>query len=258
MIPRLIPCLTLVNGQMYRTKNFKKPTYVGDPINAVRIFNEKGADELAIFDIGKEKLLHTQGHLKALKSITDQAFMPTSYGGGVRHVDDVKKAFDVGFDKIILSKTLLQTNNWPSVIEAAAKIYGSQSVSFALDVYHMPVMGWQVRGRPRRFGGMAEVLALAETIVASGAGEIMVRDVAKDGHNQGVNEMLVSAVSSQLAVPVVAVGGVYDIAHVRAAMTAGAQSVACGNWLTYQGRRQAVLINYPARDVLDDLFGVKL
>ena len=257
MIPRLIPVLTLVDGHIYRTTNFSSPSYVGDPINAVRIFNEKGADELVIFDIGDSKFLHDTIKFKDISNITSQAFMPTAYGGGVRNIDDVYKIFDAGFDKVILGSTSIKNSSDFKFVSQVASIFGSQSVSYTLDFIKSRFFGDRVRGFKSSFFKNIDILQFVNNLLDSGIGELIVRDVSCDGKNNGANNNLIKLVSSNCNIPVIATGGIYTFEDVKSSLGAGAHSIASGNMFIYQGKRKAVLINYPKREELDVLFGVK-
>lgn len=257
MIPRLMPALTLIDGQINRTQKFSSPKYVGDPINAVRIFNEKGADELIIFDIGENKQIQDPSRFKEMGNITAQAFMPTAYGGGVKCVDDIYRVFDTGFDKVILGKSSISKSGDLNLISEAAKVFGTQSISFSLDFIKHRLFGPQVRGCKTQIFGDMDVCGFSEKLVEAGVGELIVRDVNYDGGNAGANLELISSIASKITIPVVAAGGIYTLSQVKEALEAGAHSVAAGNMFVYQGKRKAVLINYPNREQLDELFGVR-
>lgn len=252
MQPRLMPVLTLIDGQLYRTSQFKMPKYVGDPINAVKIFNEKMVDELIVFDIGQDKLINKPSFYQVMEDISSQAFMPISYGGGIKTLDDVKKVFDSGFEKIILNTCLFTS---PEIIPEIATIYGSQSVVVSLDAkknilgssYHPYYSGGRKKAR-------LECVDAAKRAESLGAGEIIIRDINRDGLMDGMNCLLISKVSDSVSIPVVAAGGAWTMAHVKSAISAGAHSVAAGNMFVYQGRRKAVLINYPTQNELKETF----
>ena len=119
MIPRLIPALTIVNEKLVRTKMFKKPSYVGDPINAVKIFNEKGADELIVFDIGRDKNIRTPAGLSILRNIADRAFMPLAYGGGITDLNCARAVIELGYDKIVLSSRQIANHGFHLIDQVA-------------------------------------------------------------------------------------------------------------------------------------------
>lgn len=253
MLPRLMPVLTLIDGLLYRTTRFKSPEYVGDPINAVKLFNEKMVDELVIFDIGKNKLIRSSNFKETMEDISSQAFMPISYGGGVGSLDDAKKIFDSGFEKVILNTCLFTK---PHVVSEIAKIYGSQSVVISLDVKR----DFWGKLYPFHSGGIVKVkdgyVSVAKTAESLGAGEIVIRDINQDGVMDGMNLSLITEIADSVAVPVVATGGAWSMNHVKDAISAGAHSVAAGNMFVYQGARKAVLINYPTQSELKEVLNV--
>ena len=256
MIPRLIPALTIVNEKLVRTRMFNKPSYVGDPINAVKIFNEKGADELIVFDIGKAKNFSTPGGLTILRNIADRAFMPLAYGGGITDLSHARTVIEVGYDKIVVSSLQLARHG-VRLVEELARVYGSQSVAVALDVGRTFYGKESVRGFTWHVSS-SRITELAISYVNAGAGEIIVRDISRCGMGQGPNLGLLKAVSASVEVPVVCAGGVRDLEDVKSALDAGAQSVSASNFFVYHGPRSAVLITYPDRKDLDAVLGVNV
>lgn len=256
MIPRLIPAITIVNEKLVRTKMFKNPSYVGDPINAVKIFNEKGADELIVFDIGVDKNLSTPNGLSILRNIADRAFMPLAYGGGITDLIHARAIIEVGYDKIVVS-SLQVAKHGLRLIEEVARVYGSQSVAVALDVGRTFYGKEAVRGFSW-YTSSPNITDLANSYVDAGAGEIVVRDISRCGMGAGPNLGLLNKVASSVEVPVVCAGGVRGLEDVKSALTAGAQSVSASNFFVFHGPRSAVLITYPDRRDLDASLGVNL
>jgi imidazole glycerol-phosphate synthase subunit HisF len=253
MLPRLMPVLTLIDGQVYRTKQFKNPRYIGDPVNTVKLFNEKMVDELIIFDIGNKKQIRLPHFSSVMQDITSQAFMPMAFGGGVFSVADAKKVFDAGFEKVIINSALFIN---PNIVEEIASIYGSQSVVVSIDLTK------NIWGNPKLCTRVAtkiqyeNYLSLAQVAEKLGAGELIVRDVQKDGLMQGMNLDIVRQISTAVNIPVVATGGAWDFNHIKDAIASGAHSVAAGNMFVYKGKRQAVLINYPSKNEIKEIFDV--
>ena len=254
MIPRLIPALTIVDEKLVRTKMFKNPSYVGDPINAVKIFNEKGADELIVFDIGRDKNIRSREGLFFLQSIADRAFMPLAYGGGLSDIDDARAVIDSGYDKLVISCRQV-INHGFQLIEETARLFGSQSVAVAIDVDQNIFGAPKLRGQPW-YKRIKNVEEFARNFVKAGAGELIVRDIARCGVNRGPNLDLLQSVSSSVEVPVVCAGGIRDMEDVNHAILAGAHSVSASNFFVYHGNRNAVLITYPERSQLDTILGV--
>jgi cyclase len=254
MLPRIMPVLTLIDCQIYRTKQFKSPRYVGDPINAVKIFNEKEVDELIIFDIGKDKVVKSSDFVIKMREISSQAFMPLSYGGGIASLDEAKAVFDAGFEKVIINTAFFDT---PELIEKIAGVFGSQSVVVSIDVKNSFLFGSSkvyTRGKKR---SKFDCISAANKAESLGAGEVIVRNISNDGMNGGIDKELISSIAKEITVPLVATGGIASLSDVKEAISCGAHSVAAGNLFVYNGAREAVLINYPDSKELERVFDVK-
>ncbi len=253
MLPRLMPVLTLIDYSIYRTTKFKNPKYIGDPINSVKLFNEKMVDELIIFDIGNNKSIKRDEFTETMRDITSQAFMPLAFGGGVLSIDDARKVFDAGFEKVILNTAIFKN---PNLIKEIASTYGSQSVVVSIDVKKNIFGNTKIHTRSRTINSYPDYLSLAIRAQELGAGELIIRDVQKDGLMEGMNLNLIASISSEVSIPVVATGGAWTYQHIKDAVHAGAHSVAAGNMFVYKGPRKAVLINYPSNNDIKDIFNV--
>lgn len=250
MLPRIIPVLTIINGQIYRTKKFKSPKYVGDPINAVKIFNEKKVDELVIFDIGSKKAIEGSSFIRQMQNITQNAFMPLAYGGGIKTMQDVERVFESGFDKVILSNSVI---NDDGLIKGIANRYGSQSVAFCLDLKSSALFGTYINKMNPLSSKSKKYLSKCRELEHIGIGELIIRDISHDGMNIGINTEIIKEISEAVNIPVIATGGVYSLEHIAMAIEAGAHSVAAGNMFVYQGKREAVLISYPNEDIMREV-----
>jgi cyclase len=249
--PRVIPCLLIDGLGLVKTIKFKDRTYLGDPVNTVRIFNEKGADELALLDINAS--VRGMGpQFDLLAEISSEAFMPLAYGGGITSLDEIRHILGLGYEKVILNTTAATT---PTFIDEASRMFGRSTIVVSIDV------------RRPRFGGPEVVTASATRKVASspvdyatdmvrrGAGEIVLTSVDRDGTQKGYDVELVRAVSSAVNVPVVACGGAGSIADLGAAVDAGASAAAAGSMFVFSGKHRAVLITYPRDPDLEACFG---
>ncbi|MCE5343281.1 MAG: AglZ/HisF2 family acetamidino modification protein [Eubacteriales bacterium] len=247
--PRLIPCLLISEGNLVKTRKFKDPTYLGDPINAVKIFSEKCVDELCVQDI-RVSQTGAEPDYALLSEIATEAFMPLSYGGGVRSVAQMRRLFHIGFEKLILN------TGWqehPELLGEAAALFGSQSVIASIDVkqdvlrrYHCVTCDGTraVEGSPMELARRAE---------AAGAGEILLNNVDRDGLMQGYDLKLVKSVAEAVNIPVIACGGAGGAADMAAALAAGAHAAAAGSMYVFYGPRRAVLIHAPEEKELYDL-----
>jgi cyclase len=246
-LPRIIPCLLLRNGGLVKTVRFAEPKYVGDPINAVKIFNDKQADELALLDIAASR----EGRgpdFRLLQDVADEAFMPLAYGGGLRSLDEIRRLFQIGFEKAVLNSA---PSSDPTLLRAAADRFGSQSVVYSIDVRGNGVFthgGTKADGR--------DPVEAARWGEAQGAGEILLNSIDRDGTREGYDLDLVRRVSAAVRVPVVAVGGAGRLEHlVEAIRSGGASAAGAGSLFVFHGRHRAVLISYPGRAALQEAFG---
>lgn len=245
---RVIPVLLLKGRSLYKTRAFGRAVYIGDPINAVKIFNDKGVDELAIFDIDASR--ERRGpDLGFLKEFAEECFVPLCYGGGVHSVAMAESVFKAGVEKVSLNNALLHDSE---LLHAIAKNSGSQSVVAAVDV-------------KRNFWGIPRVMRHAPTLKSTnldlvdwvrcledmGAGEILLSSVDRDGEAHGYDLELIKLVSTSVDVPVIALGGARCTADFKAAVEAGATAVAAGQMFVFHGRHRAVLINYPSPQELE-------
>lgn len=244
---RVIPVLLLRNRGLVKTVKFKDAKYVGDPINSVRIFNEKEVDELVFLDIsatpeGREP------NFDMLQDIAGEAFMPMAYGGGLNSIDQVRRVFSLGFEKVILN-TAGYTN--PGLISEAVSIYGAQSVVGCVDVRRTLLGRYELHthsGARRQQGSLVQHLANLEKL---GVGEILINSIDRDGTQTGYDLKLLREVSHAVSVPVIACGGASSIDDFVAAVhEGGVSAVAAGSMFVFMGPHRAVLINYPDRKLL--------
>lgn len=247
---RVIPCLLLSRGSLVKTVRFQKARYVGDPLNTVRIFNEKEVDELLILDIDARRRGEPV-NFRLIEDIAAECFMPLSYGGAVQGVDDVDRLVSLGVEKVALNTPIFEN---PDLLGEIASTWGSQSVIASLDVKRSRFGKYSVvaRGGTRRTNlELESAVKLAEEL---GAGEILLTSVDRDGTYEGFDLELVERGSSAASVPVVACGGAGSIRDLAKAAHAGASGVAAGSLFVYQSRAMGVLINFPSRDRLEATF----
>lgn len=243
---RVIPVLLLHKGGLVKTVKFKNPTYVGDPINAVKIFNEKEIDEIAVIDI--DATLERRGpDMQRISEIAGEAFIPLAYGGGISTIDQVRQLFYLGVEKIILNHQAFKST---AFITQAASMVGSQSVVVSIDVKKNLFGKYRVYIR----SGMQQIhedpVSYALKMQEAGAGEILLNNIDRDGTYGGYDLNLVRQVSSVLSIPLIACGGAAEIADFTAAVQHGASAVAAGSMFVFQRPHRAVLISYPGQDEL--------
>lgn len=240
---RIIPVLLLEQGRLVKTTRFAKPSYVGDLVNSVRIFNEKEVDELAILDIGASKRGQTP-NFKLIKEITDECFMPLAYGGGITDVAHVRRLVEMGVEKVVINSAAMVR---PEFVTEAAMAVGSQSVVVSIDVKKGLFGGYGARAvSGSRKVEAASVPALVERMVQAGAGEILLNNIDRDGTLLGYDHELLRLVTAATSVPVISCGGARDVSDlVLAAAQSGAAACAAGALFTYRGPHRAVLLSYP-------------
>jgi cyclase len=248
---RVIPCLLLRNGGLVKTLRFSDPKYVGDPVNAIRIFNDKEVDELIVLDIlaSKEGREPDYG---LIERFAGECFMPLCYGGGVRKLEQAQKLFALGVEKICVQAAALENLRLVSDI---AERFGSQSILVSVDVkknwLRKPSLYSAATGKFQS-RGWQEFLREA---VAAGAGEVVLNAVDKDGTMQGPDLDLIREAAALVPVPLIAVGGIGSLAGIKSAVEAGASAVAAGAFFVFHGPHRAVLITYPRYRDLEDLLG---
>lgn len=247
---RIIPCLLLHDGGLVKTVKFKSPKYVGDPINAVRIFNNKGVDELVFLDIDASK--ENRGpDLRLIADLASECFMPFAYGGGVTSVEMIRTILGIGVEKVVLNQSALKDL---SFVKSAVAHFGSSTILVAIDVKKDFWGNYKVYNHVSRKTIMTSPFEYAKHVQEAGAGEIFLNDVDRDGTYEGLNIELISKVNSNLQIPLVACGGASGLENIAETIkVAKVGAVAAGSMFVYQGPHRAVLISYPSRK---DLIGL--
>jgi imidazole glycerol-phosphate synthase subunit HisF len=246
---RVIPCLLLRDGGLVKTTRFDRPRYVGDPINTIRIFNEKEVDELMVLDIAASR--QNRGpDFRLIEQFAGECFMPLCYGGGISLVEQARQLFALGVEKICLQTAVLKDL---SLITRIAERFGSQSVVVSVDVKR------NLLRQPRLYSAMTRRILKGSwsrhmcELVTAGAGEVLLNAVDRDGMMNGMDLDLIREASCAVDVPVTAVGGVGSLADIKAAINAGASAVAAGAFFVFYGPHRAVLITYPRYEELEEL-----
>lgn len=247
---RIIPCLLLKGGGLVKTVRFKSPTYVGDPRNAIKIFNEKEVDELVVLDIAATPAAKPPD-FALISELTSECFMPMAYGGGVASLGEVERLLKIGVEKVSLNTAACEN---PALVSEAAKAFGSQSIVVSIDVKK------NESGQPTVFtrAGTRDLgidpAGFAKAMENAGAGEILLTSVDRDGTMTGYDLDLVRRVSEIVTIPVIACGGAGSTEDLASAIReGGASAAAAGSIFVFHGKLRAVLINYPSRAILDRL-----
>lgn len=242
--PRIIPSLLLHNKGLVKTVNFKSPKYVGDPINAVRIFNEKEVDELAFFDIDAT-VLNKEPDYILIEKLANQSRMPLCYGGGVKTVEQAQKIFGLGVEKIALSSSVLQN---PQLVTQIAQRVGSQSVIVVLDIKKKILGGYEVFTHNGKTPTGINPINFTMELEQLGAGEIIINSIDQDGVMKGYDLNLIDKIAETISIPLTVLGGAGSLSDIEKVIEKhGVIGVAAGSLFVFKGPYKAVLINYPTQ-----------
>lgn len=250
--PRIIPCLLIHNGGLVKTVQFGSPKYVGDPLNAVRIFNEKEVDELMVVDIDASRLNRPPNE-KLIAQLAAECRMPLCYGGGVKTVEQLERLIGLGVEKVAISSAAVDD---PELVSRAAERVGSQSIVVVIDVKisgllrnKIEVVTLNATKRTK-----LEPIAFARKMQDLGAGEIIINSVDRDGQMQGYDMELVARLRQAISVPLTVLGGAGSLEDIRQLVqNYPVIGAAAGSLFVFKGKYKAVLINYPDRNHRDTL-----
>jgi len=250
-IKRLIPCLLLRNRGLVKTVKFRESTYVGDPINTVKIFNEKEVDEIFFLDIDATNA-HKEPPYDLIQNIAGECFMPFAYGGGINSLQQIEKIIASGAEKIIINTSAFTKKGF---IREAVNHFGSSTIAVAVDVKKEFLKGniVYVNGGKRSTG--INPVQYVRMVEDEGAGEILINSIDRDGMMGGYDLDLIKSVSKAVKLPVIACGGAGKLSDFSDAVkSGGAAAVAAGSFFVFHGKRKAVLITYPSYSEILDLF----
>lgn len=239
---RIIPCLLMHDGGLVKTQQFKDPKYVGDPLNAVKIFNEKAVDELMFLDIDASAKGQPP-NLQLLRSLAVESRMPLAYGGGIQTAEQAAKIIAMGFEKVSISAAALKR---PALIKEMAEAVGGQSVVVTLDVRKNKLLGgYTIYTHNGREKHKADLIEFCQQVIELGAGEIVINSIDRDGMMNGYDLALAKEVRSQTNTPLSFLGGAGTVEHLQELIDAvGIVGAAAGSMFVFKGAFRAVLINY--------------
>ncbi len=249
MQTRVIPSLLIHKGGLVKSVQFKDYKYVGDPINAVKIFNEKEVDEIAVIDIDASKE-NKAPNIEKISEIASEAFMPMAYGGGITTIEQIKEILYNGIEKVIINKAAHTT---PHLITQAANLFGNQSIVVSIDVKKVFLKGYRVFIENGKKNTGLHPVEFAITAEKLGAGEILLNSIDKDGTFTGYDVALIQQVSKAVNIPVIAIGGASSVEDFAKAKQAGASAVSAGSMFVFQRPHKAVLISYPTRKEIKEI-----
>ena len=243
MRKRIIPTLLLKSGEIYKTRKFKKPSYVGEPINIVRIFNEKEVDEIIILDIDAS-LKKMSPNIELLRKIASECFMPLSYGGGIDSVEIGREILAVGIEKLVIN-----SNAWTNkeLIPNLVSKFGRSTIIGSIDYKRT----WRGYSKTRIKSGTKSInkspIVCAKILEELGVGEIMINSIDRDGELVGYDHETIKKITSFSNIPIIASGGANSLEEINKVIDiSGASAAAAGAFFIYQGKHRAVLISYPS------------
>ncbi len=243
---RVIPVLLIHKGGVYKTTRFAKPVYIGDPINAIRLFNDMEVDEIVVLDIDASKEVREPDY-SLIQELASEAFMPFAYGGGISTVEQATRILQCGVEKVVIGHAALSQ---PELINRSSKTFGSQSVIACINYTKKAFSGFHVFDHVGSRSTSLKLIDAVNSYVLSGAGEVFLHCVDRDGMMQGLDTDTISMVAGAVEIPIIACGGAGQLEHLQAASRCGANAVAAGSMFVFHGRQKGVLINYPKESIL--------
>jgi len=248
--PRIIPCLLVHEGGLVKTQRFRDPKYVGDPINAVKIFNEKEADELMVLDIDAA-ILGAEPNFRLIAQFAAECRMPLCYGGGISSVEQAKRVIRLGVEKVSISSAALRN---PKLVSAVAAEIGSQSVVIVLDVKRSMFGNYEVFTHNGRNGTGRTPVQAAMEMEQLGAGEIVINSIDQDGQMTGYDLHIANKLRDSVGLPVTMLGGAGSLSDIGKLFTTSKVSgAAAGSLFVFKGAYRAVLINYPSPEQKNEI-----
>lgn len=243
LYPRIIPCLLIHNKGLTKTVKFKEGKYVGDPLNAVRIYNEKEVDELVVLDIDAT-VTNTEPDYQRIEKMAKECRMPLCYGGGIKTAEQVRKIFAYGVEKIAISSVAVEH---PEVVTEMASAVGNQSVVVVMDIHKRKFTGkYELYTHNGTKSTGLNPVAFAKEMQRLGAGEIVINSIDNDGVMQGYDMKLIESVKKEVSIPVTVLGGAGSLEDMGSVINKfGIMGVAAGSLFVFKGKYKAVLINYP-------------
>jgi cyclase len=245
---RVIPCLLLREGGLVKTVKFSNAKYVGDPINAVKIFNEKEVDELIFLDIDASRE-NREPDYALIEHLATECFMPFAYGGGVRSVEQIKTILRLGVEKVVINHQALERLDF---IKQAATHFGSSTIIGAIDFKKDFWGNYKVFDHVRGKALAIDPVEQARKLAAAGVGEIFLNNVDRDGTYTGLDMAIINRINKEISVPLIVSGGVASVNEIKEVMkSTDVSAIAAGSLFVFQGPHRAVLISYPAMRELE-------
>ena len=246
---RIMPCLLIQDSRLVKTVKFKNPQYVGDPCNAIKIYNAKEVDELIILDIGAN-LSNNGPNYKLISELVGECFMPLCYGGGVNEITQIKKLFRLGVEKVSINSSARDN---PNLIKEASSQFGSQSIVVSVDIQMNFLRKYKVFTENGRNNTGSDPFEYIKDMEKLGAGEILLNFIDRDGTWNGFDFNIIEKVANSINIPLIVCGGAGTNLHLSQALKKGASAVAAGSMFVYSGKGLGVLINFPSRKEQEEI-----
>lgn len=248
---RVIPVLLLRGNGLYKTVQFRNPVYIGDPINAVKLFNDKEVDELCFLDIEASKN-KKEPNYELLESILNEAFMPFGYGGNITNADQVRRLLKMGIEKVVINTAAFDN---PKLIPELYDRFGASTIVAAVDVKKSFLGKYELYSHDGTKSQKGNVFDYCEQLEKWGAGELLVNNIDRDGKMNGYDVNLIKEIVNRVGIPVIACGGAGKLDDIKElSHKTNAAAFAAGSLFVYHGPHKAVLINYPTQAELKQLF----
>lgn len=250
LISRIIPCVLYSNGGLVKTTQFKSPNYIGDPINSLKLFNDKGVDEILFIDIDASKN-NTPPKLKLIEEIASECFMPLAYGGGVKDIATIETLLKLGVEKISLNTALLTDNN---LCQLAVKEFGSSTIIGSIDVKKNIFGSYKVYDHRLKKTLKKDPIQYSRELEERGVGEIFLNNVDREGTMKGFDLNLVRMIGDAVSVPIIPCGGAGNLNDISAVFKqVNTTAVAAGSIFVYTGKLNGILINFPTEDQINKI-----
>ncbi len=249
LFPRVIPVLTIDNNYLVKTKKYKEPYYVGDPFNALRIFNEKEVDEVVILDISNPR--KNNPDYDFIRSLASEAFMPLCYGGHISRISHAEKLFSIGVEKISVNTAALESLEF---VKKLSDVFGSQSIVVSIDVRKNIFGNYKIFHKDKKLRNAFNLEEYINILQDKGAGEIIITSTYLDGMRTGYDMRLYENLGKNLQIPLILNGGLGCVEHIEEAYKKNFSAFAGSSMFVFHGIHQAVLITYPDREIMEKVF----
>lgn len=249
-LPRCIPVLLLQDGALVKTVQFQNPKYIGDPLNAVRIFNEKEVDELVFLDLDAS-VKGTPIPIRLLEEIAGECFMPLSFGGGIKTIEDIRQIIQIGIEKVIIGTEAVEN---PEFVKQAVTEFGSSSICVSLDIQKKMSGEYELYTRSGTKRIFQDPIEYAKVLEQLGVGEILLHSIDREGTGIGFDLELIRAIRQAVKIPIIISGGAGTMEHLCEGVENGASAVAAGSMFVFHGKHRAVLISYPNQASLKRIY----